>query len=89
MCLFIAFATLEDPTCLPALIDRINARFGISLTAEDVTNLGMTILKNEHAFNRAAGFTNKDDRLPEFFSDEPIAPHNVAWDISDEEIDTF
>ncbi|WP_461208228.1 aldehyde ferredoxin oxidoreductase family protein [Desulfocurvus sp. DL9XJH121] len=89
MCLFIAFAALDDATCLPSLIDMINARFGIALTADDVTNLGMNILKIEHAFNLAAGFTNKDDRLPEFFSEEPIAPHNVVWDISDEAIDSF
>ena len=89
MCLFIAFAALDDPTCLPSLIDLINARFGINLTADDVTNLGMNILKTEHAFNIAAGFTNLDDRLPEFFSEEPIAPHNVVWDISDEAIDSF
>ena len=89
MCLFIAFAALDDATCLPALIDMINARFGISLTADDVTNLGKTILKTEHGFNLAAGFTNKDDRLPEFFAEEPIAPHNVVWDISDTAIDSF
>ncbi|MBM9616353.1 aldehyde ferredoxin oxidoreductase [Desulfobulbus rhabdoformis] len=89
MCLFIAFAALDDATCLPALIDLINARFGIGLTADDVTNLGKYILKTEHEFNLAAGFTNKDDRLPEFFSKEPIAPHNVVWDITDEAIDSF
>ncbi len=89
MCLFIAFAALDDANCLPALIDMINARFGIHLVADDVTNLGMNILKTEHAFNLAAGFTNKDDRLPEFFSEEPIAPHNVVWDITDEAIDSF
>ena len=89
MCLFIAFAALDDATCLPALIDLINARYGIHLVADDVTNLGMNILKIEHNFNLAAGFTNKDDRLPEFFEDEPIAPHNVVWDISDEAIDSF
>ncbi len=89
MCLFIAFAALDDATCLPALIDLLNARYGIHLVADDVTNLGMSILKTERAFNLAAGFTNKDDRLPEFFSEEPIAPHNVVWDISDEAIDSF
>lgn len=89
MCLFIAFAALDDATCLPALIDMINARFGISLTADDVTNLGMTILKTERAFNMAAGFTHLDDRLPEFFQEEPIAPHNVVWDIDGETIDSF
>jgi aldehyde:ferredoxin oxidoreductase len=89
MCLFIAFAALDDATCLPSLIDMINARFGIGLTADDVTNLGKSILKIEHGFNLAAGFTNKDDRLPEFFAEEPIAPHNVVWDITDEAIDSF
>ncbi len=89
MCLFIAFAALDDANCLPALIDMINARFGIALTADDVTNLGMSILKTERAFNLAAGFTNADDRLPEFFTEEPIAPHNVVWDIDNKTIDTF
>lgn len=89
MCLFIAFAALDDETCLPALIDLLNARFGIGLTGEDVTNLGKSILKTEHAFNQAAGFTNADDRLPEFFSLEAIAPHNSIWDFTGEEIDTF
>ncbi len=89
MCLFIAFAALDDAACLPALIDMINARFGIKLTADDVTNLGMSILKIERGFNLAAGFTNEDDRLPEFFQDEAIAPHNVVWDISDEALDSF
>lgn len=89
MCLFIAFAALDDGTCLPALIDMINARFDIALTADDVTNLGMSILKTERAFNLAAGFTSQDDRLPEFFKEEPLAPHNVVWDISDQAIDSF
>lgn len=89
MCLFIAFAALDDATCLPALIDMINARFGIALIADDVTNLGKTILKTEHNFNLAAGFTSQDDRLPEFFQDEPIAPHNVVWDIDNAAIDSF
>lgn len=89
MCLFIAFAALDDATCLPSLIDMINARFGIALTADDVTNLGMSILKTERAFNMAAGFTSHDDRLPEFFKEEPIAPHNVVWDLDDKTIDSF
>lgn len=89
MCIFIAFPALDIPECLPALIDMINARFGIELTGDDVTELGKTVLKTERGFNLAAGFTNKDDRLPEFFNTDPVAPHNVVWDFSDEEIDEF
>ncbi|MFN2354044.1 MAG: aldehyde ferredoxin oxidoreductase C-terminal domain-containing protein, partial [Desulfopila sp.] len=89
MCLFIAFAALDDDTCLPALIDLINARFGLSLTGDDVTNLGKAILKTEKAFNEKAGFGKEDDRLPEFFSTEKLPPHNVVWDYTGEEIDSF
>ena len=89
MCLFIAFAALDDATCLPALIDLINARFGIHLTGDDVMNLGKYILKTERAFNQSAGFTNVDDRLPEFFEYEPLPPHNMVWDFTGAEIDAF
>ena len=89
MCLFIAFAALDNEDCLPAVIDMLNARFGISLTGDDVVGLGQYILKTEHEFNKKAGFTNLDDRLPEFFYNEPVAPHNVVFDFSGEEIDSF
>ncbi|BHH83537.1 aldehyde ferredoxin oxidoreductase family protein [Desulforhopalus sp. 52FAK] len=89
MCLFIAFAALDDETCLPALIDLLNARFGINLNGDDVVGLGQHILKTERKFNMAAGFTAADDRLPEFFYDEPLPPHNVVCDFTGEEIDTF
>lgn len=89
MCLFIAFAALDNAECLPALIDLINARYDLSLTGDDVVGLGKYILKTERAFNTAAGFTAIDDRLPEFFSTEPLPPHNLTFGFSGEEIDTF
>ncbi|MBC8017829.1 MAG: aldehyde ferredoxin oxidoreductase C-terminal domain-containing protein, partial [Verrucomicrobia bacterium] len=89
MCIFVAFPALDIPECLPALIDMINARFGISLTGDDVTNLGKHILKVERQFNIEAGFNKSHDRLPEFFSTETVAPHNAIWDFSDAEIDEF
>jgi aldehyde:ferredoxin oxidoreductase len=89
MCIFVAFPALDIPECLPALIDMINARYGLSLTGDDVVNLGKYILKTEHEFNIKAGFTNAADRLPEFFTYEPLLPHNAIWDFTDEEIDEF
>jgi len=89
MCIFVAFPALDDPACLPALIDMINARFGISLTGDDVTNLGKNILKIERDFNQKAGLTSADDRLPEFMKYEALPPHNVVWDFTNEEIDAF
>ncbi|MBW2683245.1 MAG: aldehyde ferredoxin oxidoreductase [Deltaproteobacteria bacterium] len=89
MCLFIAFAALDNEECLPALVDLLNARFGIGLTMDDVIALGQSILKTERGFNIKAGFTAADDRLPDFFYSEPLPPHNVVFDFTDEEMATF
>lgn len=89
MCLFIAFPALDIPECLSSLIDMINAQYGINLKGDDVTALGKSILKVEHQFNLAAGLTKEDDRLPEFFAKEPLPPHNVVWDFTPAELDTF
>ncbi|MEN8243961.1 MAG: aldehyde ferredoxin oxidoreductase C-terminal domain-containing protein [Thermodesulfobacteriota bacterium] len=87
MCLFIAFAILDQPETFQALLDVISGFSGQPLTADDVNNLGMAVLKAEREFNAGAGFTPKDDRLPEYFKKEPIAPHNVTFQVSDEELD--
>ena len=87
MCIFVAFPVLDIPEAFMALIDMINARYGYSLTPDDVTELGKSVLKVERGFNKKAGFTNLDDRLPEFFEEEAIAPHNAIWDFTPEEID--
>jgi len=89
LCLFVAFPALDIPECFLAIVDMLNARFGLTLTADDIGALGLSILKIERGFNLAAGFTNKDDRLPEFFSEEPLPPHNAVWDFTGEEIDAF
>jgi aldehyde:ferredoxin oxidoreductase len=87
MCLFIAFAVLDQPETFQALIDLINAYYGLSLTADDVVALGKSVLENERDFNARAGFTAQDDRLPRYFKREALAPHNVTFDVADEELD--
>jgi len=87
MCLFVYFGIADNPEGYQALIDMINAQYGLSLTAKDVDKLGESVLKVERAFNKAAGFTNAHDRLPEFFEYEECPPHNVVWDFTPEEID--
>jgi aldehyde:ferredoxin oxidoreductase len=87
MCLFIAFAILDQPETFQALVDIISGFSGQNLTADDVTALGQSVLKNERDFNARAGFTSKDDRLPDYFKKEPLGPHNVTFEVSDEDLD--
>ncbi len=64
----------------------INAQYGVNWKPDDFVNYGIDVLKKELAFNKEAGFTKNDDRLPEFVYEE-LPPHNTVWDISDEELD--
>jgi aldehyde:ferredoxin oxidoreductase len=87
MCLFIAFAVLDQPQTFQALLDMLNAFYGINLTGDDVTALGKRVLKTERDFNARAGFTKEQDRLPRFFMKQKVAPHNVVFAVTDEELD--
>jgi aldehyde:ferredoxin oxidoreductase len=87
MCLFIAFAILDQPETFQALVDILGGFSGQNMTADDVTALGQSVLKKERDFNARAGFTSKDDRLPDYFKKEPLGPHNVTFEVTDEELD--
>ena len=87
MCLFIAFAIMDQPETFQALIDMLNAFYGLSMTADDVTELGKKVLKMERDFNARAGFTAKHDRLPDFFMKESLPPHNITFQVKDEDLD--
>jgi len=87
MCLFIAFAILDQPETFQALIDLINACHGLNFTGDDITELGKSVLKNERDFNTRAGFTAAMDRLPEFFKKENLPPHNITFQVKDEDLD--
>lgn len=62
LCQFVAFAVLDDPTARTAIVDMLNAKYGFSLTADDVLTLGDRILEMERGFNRRAGIGDAGDR---------------------------
>ena len=88
LCLFVAFAVLDNPDALVAVVEMLNARYGLSLGLDDVTALGKKVLETEIDFNRRAGIIEASDRLPDFFKDEKLPPHNTTFDISDAELDS-
>jgi aldehyde:ferredoxin oxidoreductase len=87
MCLFIAFPLLDQPETFQDLLDLLNAFYGLSLTADDVVALGKRILSVERQFNVRAGFSQEHDRLPRFFQEQPLPPHQVTFGVKDEELD--
>jgi aldehyde:ferredoxin oxidoreductase len=87
MCLFIAFAVLDQPETFQALVDMINAFYGLNMTGDDVSALGKMVLKTEREFNMKAGLTAADDRVPEFFKKEKLLPTDLTFSIPDSELD--
>jgi aldehyde:ferredoxin oxidoreductase len=88
LCLFALGAAKTNEKAGEALLKMINARLGSDLSSEDLVQLGIRVLKAEREFNRKVGFTSRDDRLPKFFYEEPLPPHNTVFVVSDEEMDS-
>lgn len=56
------------------IVDTLNEGLGTKLETSFLNEMACETLKMEWRFNELAGFTCKDDELPAFFYDEPLAP---------------
>jgi aldehyde:ferredoxin oxidoreductase len=83
-CIFAAFGFGSALEVIPALL---NTRYGWEVDETFLQAVGRESLKLEREFNRLAGFTKADDRLPEWMTREPLPPHNVVFDVPEEELD--
>jgi aldehyde:ferredoxin oxidoreductase len=88
LCLFVAFPVLDNPDAMLAIVDMLNAKYGLALKVDDVTALGRKVLTMEADFNRRAGFTAVDDRMPEFMTLEKLPPHNHTFDMPGKDLDS-
>jgi aldehyde:ferredoxin oxidoreductase len=56
------------------IVTALNNAHGTSLEPSFMQALGQEVLRMEWQFNKAAGFTEVDDELPDFFYKEPVPP---------------
>jgi aldehyde:ferredoxin oxidoreductase len=85
---FMASVAMLSPEGAAAYRRVVEAKSGTKLESGDFPEgLGIRILKAEKDFNRRAGLTPADDRLPRFFYEEPLPPHNKVFAFTDEELD--
>jgi aldehyde:ferredoxin oxidoreductase len=85
-CIFAGFGFSTVPHVIR---DFLNARYGWQVGEDILQVLGRETLKLELEFNRRAGFTAADNRLPEWMTREPLAPTNAVFDVPEEELDTI
>jgi aldehyde:ferredoxin oxidoreductase len=85
-CIFVGFGFMVNPEVIP---DLLNARYGWQVGSDILQVLGKETISLEREFNRRAGFTAADDRIPEYMRTEPLPPHNSVYDASESDLDSI
>lgn len=85
LCLFARPPIIAEPQLM---VDMVNGIYGWGWTVEDYNQFNREVLRMEIEFNKRAGITSTDYRIPEYMREEPLPPHNVVFDIPDKELDS-
>ncbi len=85
-CIFAGFGYAATPD---GVVKRLlKARYGWEDLPDNILQaLGKETIKLEREFNKRAGFTTKDDRLPEWMTREAIPENGSVFDVSEEVLD--
>jgi aldehyde:ferredoxin oxidoreductase len=87
MCHFASFPlTSTHKYAVAHIAAAMAGKFGGEWNDQKVFGIGLETLMLEKKFNRAAGFTARDDRLPQFFYDEASPMTGARFDFTDEEL---
>ncbi len=84
LCLFALTATGQRPDLV---IDMIRSFYPEEIPDDWLDQIGMKTIQMEIKFNRAAGFSSTDDRLPDYFSTKSIEPSKAVFDVKPEDLD--
>lgn len=87
-CLFPSLACLDIPPLQGHLVAASAAVLGQELPEDYLLALGTQVVMTEREFNRRAGFTSADDRLPRFMTEEALSPTGNRFDVSDADLDS-
>ncbi len=85
-CIFAGFGYAATPD---AVVKRLlKARYGWDDIPNNVLQaLGKETIKMEREFNRRAGFTKEDDRLPKWMTEQAIPENGAVFDVSEDVLD--
>ena len=85
-CIFAGFGYAATPD---GVVKRLlRARYGWNDLSDNILQeLGKQTIRMEREFNKRAGFTAKDDRLPEWMTKEAIPENGSVFDVSGELLD--
>lgn len=87
-CIFAGFGYAATPD---GVVKRLlKARYGWSDLPDNILQeLGKQTIKLEREFNKRAGFTKEDDRLPKWMTEEAIPENGSVFDVSEDVMDAM
>jgi len=87
-CIFAGFGYAATPD---GVVKRLlAARYGWDDVTDNILQeLGKQTIKLEREFNRRAGFTRADDRLPKWMTEEALPENNSVFDVKEEALDNI
>jgi aldehyde:ferredoxin oxidoreductase len=85
LCLFARPPVIADPQMM---VDMLNGIYGWDWTPDDLDRANRDLLRTELEFNRRAGITSADYRIPEYMREEPLPPHDTVFDVPDSDLDS-
>jgi aldehyde:ferredoxin oxidoreductase len=85
LCIFVG-VVFENPDNIQLMADMVAAKYGGEWDINKLMGLAVQTLSMEKQFNRDAGFTAKDDRLPDFFYTDALPNSGAIFDLEDEEL---
>ena len=83
-CLFAGFGFAVANQTIAQLV---NARYDTEYGDDLLVELGKECLRLELVYNRSAGFTKVDDRLPKWMTEEVLPQVKTTFDVPDQELD--
>jgi aldehyde:ferredoxin oxidoreductase len=84
-CLFVGAV----PENLGVFADLLGSYLGSPMDTEELVELGKQVLRTEVEFNRRAGITEAANRLPRFFTTEPLGERQLVFDVPVEDLQGF
>ncbi|MBP6177989.1 MAG: aldehyde ferredoxin oxidoreductase [Anaerolineales bacterium] len=86
-CIFAGFGYAATPD---GVVKRLlAARYGWDDLPDNILQaLGKETIKMEREFNKRAGFTKEDDRLPKWMTREALPENNSVFDVPEEQLDS-
>jgi len=87
-CIFAGFGYATTPNFVVKRL--LQARYGWNDLSDNILQeLGKQTIKMEREFNRRAGFTKEDDRIPKWMTREAIPENNSVFDVPAEQLDSI